>query len=68
MNRTRRMAMVGALILTIILTPGLLSLTRVEPEKVVSGIPDHLLPPPTGMANIRLLGVNDFHGHLERFS
>ena len=65
MNRSRRMAMVGALILTIILTPGLLSLTRAEPEKVVSGIPDPPLPPPTGTANIRLLGVNDFHGHLE---
>jgi len=66
LNRARQTAMVGALILTILLTPGLLSLTRAEPEK--EKLEAANLPPtgkPAGTANVRILGVNDFHGHLE---
>lgn len=56
------------MILTVILTPGLISLTRAEPGIGRSAIPGSLqLPPPgesAGTAHIRILGVNDFHGHL----
>ncbi|MGI8911722.1 MAG: bifunctional metallophosphatase/5'-nucleotidase [Rubrobacteraceae bacterium] len=66
MNRASRTAMVGALILSIILIPGLLSLTRAEPENAAPKSTDlSSTGAPTGMAKVRLLGVNDFHGHLE---
>ena len=58
--------MVGTLILIILLTPGLLSLARTEPgdeNPEPSGLPP--TGKPSGTANIRILGVNDFHGHIE---
>ncbi len=66
------MVMAGAVILTILLTPGLVSFANLEPP----GERLHELPEPvsstammeplsTGTANVRLLGVNDFHGNLE---
>jgi len=72
MERAHRMVMAGAVILTILLTPGLVSFTNREPEKPPPRKASNLQhpaaltePPLTGTANVRLLGVNDFHGNLE---
>lgn len=81
MKRARRMAMILALALTVLLTPALISLTQAEPRALLEPNPGHPAalaqapaeqlaeplaePRPAGMADVRLLGVNDFHGNLE---
>ncbi len=71
MRRARRPAAVAALTLLVALTPLMISLTPEEPvaegrkpPAVVRAPRD--APPADGTAKIRLLGVNDFHGYLER--
>jgi len=68
-NRRRGKKTLAALILALLLAPGLVSFTQAGPKNG---------PPPStpasgekaalrgGTANVRLLGVNDFHGYLER--
>lgn len=85
MKHVRRMTMAGALALTVLLTPALISLTQNEPRNTRPEVRTPIEPPgaahpaamiqppvepqaepwPVGTADVRLLGVNDFHGNLE---
>ena len=73
--RTRRATAVTALVLLLPLTPLLISLTAGEtgseaggklqkPPEARRALSER--PPARGTARIRLLGVNDFHGYLEK--
>ncbi|QIN84305.1 bifunctional metallophosphatase/5'-nucleotidase [Rubrobacter tropicus] len=69
MRRGRRAAAVTALVLLVSLTPLLISLTAEESrleDRKSDAVPARGEPRPRGTAEIRLLGVNDFHGYLER--
>ncbi|MDQ3430161.1 MAG: hypothetical protein M3479_09480, partial [Actinomycetota bacterium] len=65
----KRAAAVAAVALLVPLAPLLISLTTQEPgsktsQKAGREAPEK--PLARGTAQIRLLGINDFHGHLER--
>ena len=71
MRRARRAAAVVALVLLVALAPLLVSLTPEEPVAEDRTPPAAVRaprdePPAVGTAKIRLLGVNDLHGYLER--
>ena len=71
MRRARQAAAVVALVLLVALAPLLVSLTPEEPVAEDRTPPAAVRaprdePPAVGTAKIRLLGVNDLHGYLER--
>ena len=69
MRRGRRAAAVAALVVLVSLTPLLISLTAEESrleDRKPDAVPAREGPGPRGTTEIRLLGVNDFHGYLER--
>ncbi|MGH3144280.1 MAG: metallophosphoesterase, partial [Rubrobacter sp.] len=69
-NRQRVKAALAALVLALVLAPGLVSFTEAGQPK---GPPLMMVTPPSGekaglrggTANVRLLGANDLHGNLE---